>query len=112
MKILTQLETEVAVRRSAMKKFVFACLLGLTTMCAISVASKPVTAQWADYTFSQPPVPHYEPFRGYVGSQTYIGQDYTWQNYTFVGFDDVLNAICRYDWCDANNQCWYQNVYC
>jgi hypothetical protein len=86
-----------------MKKFVLLCLLGL------AMSSSPATAwnnTWADYTFSQPQVPHYVP---YWGSAYNVIVPTT---YTFVGFDDDLNSICRADWCDANGQCWQQNVYC
>lgn len=90
-----------------MKKLALACLLGLT------VASGPALAQsntWADWTFSQPPVPHYQPYWG--SAYNVIVPNYTSPTYTFVGFDDMYNSICRADWCDANGQCWQQNVYC
>jgi hypothetical protein len=63
-----------------MKKLALASLLGLITVCGISMGSEPAKSAWYDYT----PVPHYQPYRGYYNDPTYIGQDYTYQNYACV----------------------------
>ena len=54
-------------------------LTALAALTAVSlIASAPAQAQtpaWA--AIAANPVPSYQPFRGYAGSPTYIGQDYS-----------------------------------
>ena len=60
-----------------MKTFTFVAALALSGVSSIVVASDPASAQvpaWA--AIASNPVPSYQPFRGYSGAQTYIGQDY------------------------------------
>jgi hypothetical protein len=59
-----------------MKTLPLAAISMLAGLSAIVVASDSAKAQsWMD--IARQPVPSYQPFRGYNGAQTYIGQDYT-----------------------------------
>ena len=61
-----------------MTKFTLTAALALTVASVCAAASDPANAQtpaWA--AIAANPVPSYQPFRGYNGAQTYIGQDYS-----------------------------------
>jgi hypothetical protein len=59
-----------------MKTSILPAMLALTAASAVVVATVPANAQsWMD--IARNPVPSYQPFRGYNGAQTYIGQDYS-----------------------------------
>ena len=58
-----------------MKTSILTAMLVLTAVSGVVVASDAAKAQaWMD--IARNPVPSYQPFRGYNGAQTYIGQDY------------------------------------
>jgi hypothetical protein len=58
-----------------MKTLTFVSTLALAALSGLVVASAPSMADGSG-AFNYTPVPHYQPFRGYYGAQTYIGQTY------------------------------------
>ena len=59
-----------------MKTLILTAVLALAAVSGVVVASDAAKAQaWMD--IARQPVPSYQPFRGYYGAQTYIGQDYS-----------------------------------
>ena len=50
-------------------------LLALIAGVSVSIPAHAQTPAWA--AIASNPVPSYQPFRGYAGSQTYIGNDYS-----------------------------------
>ena len=64
-----------------MKTLILAGLLAVTAVAGLDAASEPAKA-WSPYGTGMPwetytPEPSYQPFRGYDGAETYIGQDYS-----------------------------------